>query len=146
MDQEPREQNQSPDASADEKRQNRTALLKQGAKYLTVGVASAAVELLFFSLFYYVLGLSVGFASPASLVLSTVLNFLLSSSWSFKGSTNMKRSALLYTILFVFNTCFSSMASTWIVGMGAPALLAKLITMACIVLWNFVLYRKVIFI
>ena len=136
----------SPDTQQRSKGDTQKDIIRQWAKYLAVGIASAGVELLFFSLFYYIVGLPVGFSSPASLVLSTVLNFILSSSWSFKGSTNMKRSAFLYAILFAFNTFFSSMASTWLVSIQTPALLAKIITMACIVLWNFVLYKKVIFI
>ena len=117
----------------------------QGARYLVVGCASACIELIIFSLLFYVFGIPVGYSSPISLIMSTIFNFFLSSTWSFKGSTNIKRSAVLYFLLFALNTAFSSAFSGWLFGQGLPGIIAKLITMVCIVLWNFVLYRKVIF-
>ena len=52
---------------------------------------------------------------------------------------------MLYLILFAFNMAFSTLAISWLVGFGVHSILAKLATMVCITLWNFVLYRKVIF-
>ena len=52
---------------------------------------------------------------------------------------------MLYLVLFAFNTTFSTLAITWLVSLGLHSAVAKLMTMVCIVMWNFVLYRKVIF-
>lgn len=121
-------------------------LFQQGLKYVISGMTSAAVELVFFSALYYLLRFPIGFASPISLVISTMLNYILNSRWSFKGSSNMRRSTILYFTLFAFNTCFSSFASQWLATFNLQPMLIKVITMACIVCWNFILYRKVIFI
>ena len=80
-----------------------------------------------------------------ALVASTAVNFTMNRSLAFKSSANPARSLVLYLVLFAFNTTFSTLAITWLVGLGVHSAVAKLMTMVCIVMWNFVLYRKVIF-
>lgn len=123
----------------------RTSALHQMGRYLIVGLLSAGVEYASFAVMLELLSVDISFSSPASLLISTVFNFILSSTWSFKGSSNIARSALLYCLLLAFNMAFSSFGGSMLVSIGVPGLFAKLVTMACVVLWNFVLYRKVVF-
>jgi putative flippase GtrA len=69
----------------------------------------------------------------------------MSYNWTFKSAASLPKSIALYLVLFAFNQLFSNFAIVWLIGLGLPALFAKVITMGCIVLWNFVLYRKVVF-
>lgn len=94
---------------------------------------------------YAMAHLSVAPANIIAVIASTVFNFTVNHSVTFKSTGNPLRSLMLYLILFAFNMAFSTLAISWLVGFGVHSILAKLATMVCITLWNFVLYRKVIF-
>lgn len=121
------------------------ALVSQVVRYAFVGGASAAFELVVFQALYALAGIGIAPSNIIALVASTAVNFTLNRSLAFKSTANPARSLVLYLVLFVFNTTFSTLAITWLVGLGVHSAVAKLMTMFCIVMWNFVLYRKVIF-
>lgn len=129
--------------------ENETESLKdfvsQIVRYAFVGGASAAFELVVFQALYALAGIGIAPSNIIALVASTAVNFTLNRSLAFKSTANPARSLVLYLVLFVFNTTFSTLAITWLVGLGIHSVVAKLMTMFCIVMWNFVLYRKVIF-
>ena len=118
------------------------ALVSQVIRYAFVGGASAAFELVVFQALYALAGAP---SNIIALVASTAVNFTLNRSLAFKSTANPARSLVLYLVLFIFNTTFSTLAITWLVGLGVHSAVAKLMTMFCIVMWNFVLYLKVIF-
>jgi putative flippase GtrA len=124
----------------------RIGILRQGARYLVVGFSSAAIELGIFSLLFYVFHVDINIASPVSLVLSTIYNFFMSARWTFQGTSNIVRSAVLYLLLIAFNTWFSSWMPGVFASWGWPGIIAKMGTMACYTLWNFFLYRKFVFV
>lgn len=115
------------------------------AKYLFVGGSSALLELVLFQVLYAVCGWQIAVSNVCAVVVATTYNFLLNRSWAFGQSGNPTRSVILYLLLFAFNTTFSTTAISVLVAHGAPSVAAKLFTQVCIVLWNYVLYRKVIF-
>lgn len=115
------------------------------AKYLFVGGSSALLELILFQVLYAVCGWQIAVSNVCAVVVATAYNFLLNRSWAFEQSGNPTRSVILYLLLFAFNTTFSTTAISVLVAHGAPSVAAKLFTQVCIVLWNYVLYRKVIF-
>lgn len=129
--------------------ENETESLKdfvsQIVRYAFVGGASAAFELVVFQALYALAGIGIAPSNIIALVASTAVNFTLNRSLAFKSTANPARSLVLYLVLFIFNTTFSTLAITWLVGLGVHSAVAKLMTMFCIVMWNFVLYRKVIF-
>lgn len=118
---------------------------KQLIKYLIVGGSSAALELLLFTFLRKVTGLSITISNVTAAVTATAFNFLVNRGWSFKSASNFTRSVILYLILFFLNTVFSTNAIAFMVSLGVFDVLAKLITMGMITMWNFVLYRHVIF-
>ena len=132
-------------ASAENKSDSLKALVSQIVRYAVVGGASAAFELIVFQILYALAGMGIAPSNTIALVASTVVNFTMNRSLAFKSSANPARSLMLYLVLFAFNTTFSTLAITWLVGLGIHSAVAKLMTMVCIVMWNFVLYRKVIF-
>ena len=113
--------------------------------YLLVGGGTALLELVIFSMLYYAMMLDPAIANIVAVAIATITNFLLNGAVTFRGSSNLLRSVILYILLFVFNTCFSTFTISYLVGIGLPALLVKLATMVCIVIWNYVLYKKVVF-
>ena len=132
-------------ASAENKSDSLKALVSQIVRYAFVGGASAAFELIVFQILYALAGMGIAPSNTIALVASPVVNLTMNRSLAFKSSANPARSLMLYLVLFAFNTTFSTLAITWLVGLGIHSAVAKLMTMVCIVMWNFVLYRKVIF-
>lgn len=119
--------------------------LIQFGKYILIGGGTAALELLLFTLLSRVLPIP-----PANFVATTVAtigNFLVNGRFAFRQVKRIRRSAVLYVILYALNQLFSTLTIGWLVNsFGISASLAKLGTMVCIVLWNFILYRKVVFV
>jgi len=114
-------------------------------RYLLVGGASAVFELGLFQVMFQLTAHNVAISNPVAVTAATVLNYALNRSWAFKSRVNVARSAMLYLGLFLLNLAFSTAVIAQAVAMGALPIVAKAATMVCIVLWNFVLYRKVIF-
>ena len=119
--------------------------LFQAIKYLVVGGSSAAIELVLFQLLSAVFAIPLAAANVTAVVVSTVFNFLVNRNVTFKSTSNPLRSLVLYLLLFALNTTFSTVVISFLAAQGVYPLVAKVCTMACIVLWNFVLYKKIIF-
>lgn len=120
-------------------------LARQGGLYLFVGVTSALIELVLFQALYQFGVLGVELANIVAVVVSTTYNFTLNGRVTFQAQGNKAWCLVKYLILFAFNTTFTTVTIAWLVGAGVSSLVAKLATMCCVVLWNFVLYRKVVF-
>lgn len=117
----------------------------QTGKYLFAGGSAAIVELGVFWLLSS-LNWSIALSNVSAVSLSTVYNYIFNRNVTFKSTSNSLRSGLLYLLLLLFNTLFS----TWFISFlnstfSLPSVFAKIVAMCCTVSWNFVLYRKVIF-
>ena len=113
-------------------------------KYLAVGGSTALLELFLFWLLTS-MSINVVYANIAAVLVATATNFLLNGLVTFKSSSNMLRSAVLYCLLFAFNLCSSTTVIAFLSTQGLPAVAVKFCTQACIVCWNYLLYKKVIF-
>jgi putative flippase GtrA len=118
---------------------------KQLIRYLVVGGSTALGDFLLFLFFYRALQFDIMLANITAVSTATCLNFFLNREWSFHSGAGIKRSLILYFALFLFNTAFGTLAIRLLTGLGLPAVWAKLMMMALITAWNFILYRKVIF-
>ena len=118
---------------------------KQFIKYLIIGGSTAIFELILYAFLRKVIDFDLALSNVTAVAIATLLNFMLNKGVAFKGSSNFIRSLILYIILFCLNTIFSTYAITIMVQYGVLDILAKLITMALITAWNFILYRRVIF-
>ena len=116
----------------------------QGIRYLLIGGGSALIDVGLFQ-FLYMFGLGPIPANVTSVLVSTVFNFLMNRNVTFKSAANPVRSAVLYLLLLAFNTCFTSWTISMLIGLGWHSLIAKVAALVCTTMWNFVLYRKVIF-
>ena len=119
---------------------------KQGLTYVLVGGGTALLELGLFQLLYELFKLPLAPSNIAATVIATATNFLLNRNVTFKSTSNPVRSLVLYMLLFAANTAISTFMIGVLVGFGLPSAVAKLCMQCCVVLWNFVLYRKVIFV
>ena len=119
---------------------------RQAVSYLAIGAGTALIELVAFQTLWCLTPLGTTPSNVIAVALATVFNFCLNGSVTFQKVSNLPRSIVMYASLLIFNTAFSSIAITWLISCQIPAFLAKLATMACIVTWNFFLYRKVVFI
>lgn len=118
---------------------------RQFVKYLVVGGSTALCEVLLFTLLVRVIELRIDLSNIAAVILATILNYSLNKIWAFQSRVEVNRSLVLYMMLFFFNLAFSTYAIYILVRWGIPDVIAKLISMAFITIWNFMLYRKVIF-
>lgn len=115
-------------------------------KYLFVGGFTAFFELLLYAFLRNVVYLNLTLSNITAVVIATAINFLVNRGWSFKSSSNLSRSLILYLILFSFNTIFSTFTIAFMVKLKILDILAKFITICFITVWNFIIYRKMIFI
>ncbi len=129
-------------------------LISESGRYLIIGFSSAAIELGLFWILYELvgfrtivspLGVTLLLSNVIAILLATLFNFVMNYKWTFKSSSHIARSATLFILLFVFNQIFSNVAIVFLLNNGTNSMLAKVITMACIVCWNFFLYRFVVF-
>lgn len=118
---------------------------KQLVKYLLVGGSTAAFELILYAFLRKIVCLDIAVSNITAVIVATTFNFIINRSWSFKVTSNMFRSMILYTILFFMNMFFSTNAIIFMSGLKILDVYAKFITMCMITMWNFVLYRNVIF-
>lgn len=118
---------------------------KQVSIYLLVGASTALAELLLFQVLYYFSG-DTSISNVIAVVVMTLVNFCINGTVTFQQSTNPIASLVKYLVLFCFNTVFSTFVIAIGANLGFPAVLVKLCTMCCIVCWNYILYKKVVFI
>ena len=116
----------------------------QFSKYIIIGGTSAFCELMLFTIFQ-IIGMNIFISNFSSVIISTIINYLLNKFWAFKSQTGSIRSLVLYIGLFIFNITFSSQFIVLLSNVGVKSIVAKFISMILITCWNFVLYKKVVF-
>ncbi|WP_394806005.1 GtrA family protein [Slackia piriformis] len=89
---------------------------------------------------------SIQLSNVTSLLISTVFNFVVNRNFTFKSAANPARSIALYFVLLSANMAISTYAISCFVDVGIPSALGKIVMMCCIMLWNFFLYKKVVFV
>ena len=127
------------------RRLNISITQKQFMKYIFVGGLTALLELMLFAIFRLIAFFDIALSNIIAVTTATLCNFFLNRGWSFKANSNIFRNLILYVFLFLINLSFSTYAIAFMVKAGMVDVVAKLVTMILITLWNFVLYRKVIF-
>lgn len=118
---------------------------KKAFRYVLVGGSSAVIELAVFNAILYGFQPGVPTANIIAVITSTIYNFIANKSFTFGSSGRVVQRIALYLVLWLVNLCFTTIATTALVGAGVFPLVAKLATMACVVVWNFVLYKKIIY-
>lgn len=120
--------------------------LIQFSKYLITGFLSFALQYLIFVLLYKIVGLWYVFASLAAYIVVFSFNFLMNAYWSFRIKGNLIRHLKLYSILFAVNLVLTYVLLRVLSEfLGIIPMFSTLVVMGAVVLWNFVIYKKVIY-
>jgi len=93
-----------------------------------------------------ILGLAIAGANISAMVVATGVNFLFNRNWSFRSKGKISQSFILYISLILFNMVFTTWLITVLAGWGMADYIAKVLVMGAATLWNFLLYKKVIFV
>jgi len=121
-------------------------LLRQMRRYLIIGLLSAGTEyIILYCLTNYK---SIWYVSSNTIALTVGfwISFLMNKFWSFNSRRGILRQLLLYGILFAFNLVVSNTIIFLLTEkMGLYYMLSKLFATGVIVLWNFIIYKKIIY-
>lgn len=121
--------------------------LLQFAKYLIVGFTAFAVEYISFRLIYYYTGkVHLNLSNSISMGIGFIISFILNRNWSFKSNDSFSKQFIMMALLFFINLSLSNIIISFLTGsVSIPASISKLIVMVLIVLWNFAIYKKLIY-
>ncbi len=118
----------------------------QFKKYFITGLSAAALEYGLFTLLTELAGMRDVIPHAISMSAGFILSFILNRQWSFKSQGNVSKQLFLSVALFLINLCISSYVIYLLVDKaGIWDKLAKLLVMGMIMLWNFVLFKKIIY-
>jgi len=126
------------------KRFNRESLGRL-LRYFVSGGSAALAEILLYWFLTGPVGMVPAWAHAAVYTVTFWMSFLLNKFWTFKSRENFLPQFAKYGILFVFNLTATSLLLSGLVSVDVHAMLAKLIVMASVVCWNFLVYRFVIY-
>lgn len=121
-------------------------LQKSFVKYLIAGGGAAVAEYGSFALLYHA-SHRVAVANSVSYLFGLLTSFLLNRYWVFNHGQHRKvvSQMILYAILVCVNLGLINVVIIVLAYFGISPYIGKLAAMAVIVVWNFVVYNKVIF-
>ncbi len=117
--------------------------------FIIAGVITLLVEYGTFITGFYILKTTVILANITSFILSLTANFMLNRLWVFKvvsTQKNWQRQTSLYLTLAFFNAALTSVGLEIAYRNHLPIFATKLIFITMVAGWNFVIFRKYIFI
>lgn len=125
-------------------------ILRQLAKYFITGGSTVAADYGTFALLYSVVSAPLFVATTGSLVAGLTVSFTLNRIWVFGARKERAHKAApiqmaLYITLFLFNTGFTYLFIKLLTDNGLNAYAAKFLSILIIMVWNFVIYKKIIF-
>lgn len=117
-------------------------------RYLLVGGTSVAMEYGVFLVLANVIGVGAVVANIISFLTGFFYSFIFHCGWTFKGDYQhgVKRQFVGYATLATINVVATSvLISVQVDVIHIPAFIAKLVCMALVVVWNYLLLNRVIF-
>lgn len=117
------------------------------AHYIVAGGITFATDYGIFLVSFYAIGVSAVIANSISFTVSLIVNFSLNKLWVFSGDHKKRKEyqfALFFT-LAVFNLLFTNTGIFLLTKINIPAYIAKLALIAVTTLWNYIIYRHLIF-
>lgn len=116
-------------------------------RYLVTGFTAFGIEYALYVLLLKGFGLHYITSSVIVYALVFWFSFLVNRIWSFKSSGSLKRQVLQYGLLFFFNLLVANvfLMKLFIDILGISALVSPFLKMACVVCWNFLIYKYIIY-
>lgn len=113
--------------------------------YVFAGASAAIIEVAIFAFLHFFIELPIEASNIVAILTATGYNFLFNRNVSFKSSSSVTAGLVKYILLFLANMAFSTSILSLAAQHDIPIMPIKLMSMICIMLWNYVLYRKVVF-
>jgi putative flippase GtrA len=117
-------------------------------RFILGGGTTVGFEYLTFYLLYVNVGLNLLVANSLSFVVGLGISFLFNRLWAFKQETYKRRAhhqIALYIILATTNLVLNNAIVDGLQYVGIDPRIGKIIAILLIAVWNFVIYRKIIF-
>ncbi len=119
---------------------------RQFSKYIITGILSCLLDFSLFGGLHKWLGLPWVVANFAAMFTTLWFNFFLNRQWSFASSRPLGAQVVRYTLLVICNMLLSNLIIYTLADLcQLDRLLAKGMAILCIISWNFLLYRYVIY-
>lgn len=120
--------------------------LVQFKKYIISGLLSASLEYSLLLILTEIAGLWYILSNTIAYLGGFWLSFLLNRFWSFKSKDNFLRQLLLYVVLFVINLGLTNLVLYILTSIvGITYTISKVFVMGMVVLWNFIILKKIIY-
>jgi putative flippase GtrA len=120
--------------------------LAQFGRYLIVGFSTVGLEIIDIRILTKYIGLWYLYSNTIAYTISFIFNFFLNRNWSFKSKGNLAYQLATYGILFFINLFLSNaMMYLFTSVFNIYYMISKVISIGVIVMWNFVLYKKIIY-
>lgn len=122
-------------------------MLVRPLKFLISGGCAAVIEYAAFVLLYTILGSDLMIISQTvSFLAGFLVSFLLNKTWVFESRGRTKGQLLRYSLLASINLILSNII-LWVLvdRLGLVYLIAKIIVMTMVAVWNYVLFSRLIF-
>lgn len=116
-------------------------------KYVTVGGASAVIELSLFSLFYSLLAWPLLVANSCALGLTLLFHFNMQKHWTFGDRQSLKRQIPRYVLMISIAAVLNNLLIYLFVAiLGMHALIAKVLQIGLVFLFTFNFSRAIVFV
>lgn len=117
------------------------------AKFGVVGVINTAVDFVVFGALFYWGGLPLLAANSLAVSAGALNSYLLNKYWTFTDRTRGReaiRAAALFIALTLIGMAIAN-AAIWALSFLVPVLMAKLLSIAITMLWNYTTYRRFVY-
>lgn len=120
---------------------------QQLTRYLITGFTAFGIEYALYVLLFKIVGFDYILASMVVYALVFGFSFMVNRKWSFESTGDIKRQSFLYLMLFLFNLVVSNvfLLKFFTETLGINALISPFLKMACVVCWNFLAYKYIIY-
>lgn len=113
-------------------------------RYAIIGLSAFALE--YFSYIILLSYISLNISHSISMTFGFILSFTLNRLWSFKSTGNITKQFIYMIILFLINLRISNIIIGQLtVSLKIHAFISKLLVMGLIILWNFIIFKKIIY-
>lgn len=122
--------------------------MPQPLRYLLSGVFCAGLEYSVFHLTHQLLGFSLIAANTIAYILAFVFNFLITKFLVFNApqKSSARYQFITYSLLVAFNYTLGTWLLVYLVeSWQLPAGVSKILSMAIVAVWNFFIYKKVVY-
>ncbi len=121
---------------------------KQSIRFLTVGSLTFLCEYIVFYVLYVFAHWNLLLANSLSFAVGLSMSFMLNRVWAFKRQEYQRKvhhQAAIYAVLALSNLLINNLIVAGLKSAGLDPRIGKVIAIAVIAVWNFIIYQRIIF-